>query len=86
MSDQESAGTGGGFVPYIPPESKIPELTLKAIVLGVLLAILMAAANAYLGLYVGMTVSATIPAAVIAIAIFRVFKGTILETNLSKTT
>jgi len=80
------------FVPYIPPEVTVPELTVKAVMLGVVLSMVMAAANAYLGLYAGMTVSATIPAAVIAIAVFRtltksgIIEGaTILETNLAKT-
>jgi len=70
----------------------IPEMTLKAVVLGIGLSILMSAANAYLGLYVGMTVSAAIPAAVIFMAILRglykvgIFKtATILESNLGKT-
>ena len=80
------------FVPYIPPEESIPELTAKAILLGIILAIVMTAANAYLGLYVGMTVSASIPAAVISMAVLRsllkanIIKGaTILENNLVKT-
>ncbi|RLF47286.1 MAG: oligopeptide transporter, OPT family, partial [Thermoplasmata archaeon] len=45
----------------------------------------MGAANAYLGLKVGMTVSATIPSAVIAMAVFRSLRGTVLEINLAKT-
>jgi putative OPT family oligopeptide transporter len=80
------------FQPYISSDVEIPELTLKAICLGILLSITMSAANAYLGLYVGMTVSAAIPAAVIFMAILRslhkagVFKtATILESNLGKT-
>ena len=40
-----------------------PEITIKAVGLGVLLSIILAAANAYLGLFAGMTVSASIPAA-----------------------
>lgn len=86
---------GGGtkeFKPYISADVDIPELTWKAVILGILLSITMSAANAYLGLYVGMTVSAAIPAAVIFMAILRslhkagVFKtATILESNLGKT-
>jgi putative OPT family oligopeptide transporter len=70
----------------------IPELTIKAVILGIILSMLMNAANAYLGLYVGMTVSAAIPAAVMFMAIMRaLFKvglvksATILESNLGKT-
>ena len=80
------------FVPYIPAKESIPELTVKAILLGIILALVMTAANAYLGLYVGMTVSASIPAAVISMAVLRsllkaniVEEATILENNLVKT-
>jgi putative OPT family oligopeptide transporter len=75
------------FVPYIPAQKILPELTAKAIVLGGILAIVMGAANAYLGLYVGMTVSASIPAAVISMTIMRSrwIKGNILENNVVKT-
>src|SRR3989338_8895295 len=74
------------FQPYIKPEQNIPELTCKAIVLGLLLSIILAGANAYLGLFAGMTVSASIPAAVISMAILRFFKNhTILENNIVQT-
>lgn len=65
----------------------IAELTLRAIVLGLVLAIVMGAANVYLGLKAGMTVSASIPAAVMAMLILRgVFRhGTILEANQVQT-
>ena len=35
--------------PYVPPEENLAELTLKAVVLGVVVAALLGAANAYLG-------------------------------------
>jgi putative OPT family oligopeptide transporter len=73
------------FVPYVRPEVKMLELTIRALILGVILSIVMAAANAYLGLKVGMTVSAAIPAAVISAAIFKGLKGTVLEITVSKT-
>ena len=85
-------GTTKEHKPYISADMSIPEMTLKAVLLGIGLSILMSAANAYLGLYVGMTVSAAIPAAVIFMAILRglykvgIFKtATILESNLGKT-
>ncbi|RPI00149.1 MAG: oligopeptide transporter, OPT family, partial [Calditrichaeota bacterium] len=74
------------FTPYVPAETNMKELTLKALILGVLLAVILGAANAYLGLKAGMTVAATFPAAVIAMAVLRPFKGTILEENLARTT
>ena len=70
------------FKSFIPAERTIPELTLKAVLVGTLLAIILGAANAYLGLYAGMTVSAVIPGAVMAFALLRPFKGTILEVNI----
>src|SRR5512136_125628 len=71
------------FPSFIPATKVLPELTLKAILVGIFLAIILGAANAYLGLYAGMTVSAIIPGAVMALAILRPFKGTILEVNLA---
>ncbi len=70
------------FHSFIPAEKKIPELTLKAVLVGAILAVILGAANAYLGLYAGMTVSAVIPGAVMAFAFLRPFKGTILEVNI----
>ena len=46
------------------------ELTLRAVVLGVILSLAMAAANMYLGLKVGITISANIPCSVIALILF----------------
>jgi putative OPT family oligopeptide transporter len=71
------------FNSFIPGNKTIPELTIKSIVVGLFLAIILGAANAYLGLYAGMTVSAIIPGAVIALALLKPFKGTILEVNFS---
>lgn len=77
MSDRED------FKSFIPADKTIPELTLKAVLVGAFLAIVLGAANAYLGLYAGMTVSAIIPGAVMALALLRPLKGTILEVNLA---
>ncbi|KPJ92002.1 MAG: hypothetical protein AMS18_08245 [Gemmatimonas sp. SG8_17] len=73
--------------PYIPASSTLPELTVKALVLGILMAVVLGAANAYLGLKAGLTISATFPAAVIAIAAFRLpfFRGNVLEQNIART-
>jgi putative OPT family oligopeptide transporter len=64
----------------------LPQLTLKAIVLGVVLSAVLAGANAYLGLFAGMTVSASIPAAVISMAVLKLFKeSNVLESNIVQT-
>lgn len=74
------------ITPYIPASTHLPEITVKAVILGVLLAILMAGSNAYLVLKVGMSVSACIPAAVISMAILKLFgKSNILENNVVQT-
>ena len=70
-----------------PDPANPPEMTLKAVGLGLLLALVFGAANAYLGMKAGQTIAATIPAAVIAIAVFRLpaFRGGILEQNIART-
>ena len=69
--------------PYIPASQNLPEITFKALILGIILAAVMGAANAYLGLKIGLTVSATIPAAVMSMSILRLFKNSnILENNI----
>ena len=74
------------FKPYVAADSNMAELTIKAMVTGVLMAILLGAANAYLGMKAGLTVAATFPAAVMAMAMLKPFKGTILEENIARTT
>ena len=68
-------------------DSHEKELTIRAIVLGLILSVVMGAANVYVGLKAGMTVSASIPAAVMAMLLFRLlFKhSSILEANQVQT-
>ena len=72
--------------PYVPASSNMAELTVKAVVLGCAMAVVLGAANAYLGMRAGLTVAATFPAAVVAMAVLRIFGGTILEENIARTT
>ena len=72
--------------PFVPATSQLKELTVRALVVGILLAIILGGANAYLGMKAGLTVAATFPAAVVAMAVLRLFKGTILEENITRTT
>jgi putative OPT family oligopeptide transporter len=74
------------FKPFVSSDSDLKELSLKAVVLGVLMAVILGAANAYLGMKAGLTVAATFPAAVVAMAALRIFNGTILEENIARTT
>ena len=50
------------------------ELTVRAVLLGIVLSIVLAAANAYVGLFAAMTVSASIPAAVVSMGILRLLR------------
>ena len=72
--------------PFVPAEARLPELTVKAVGLGIVLAAMMGAANAYLALKAGQTVSATFPAAILALAAFRLpfFRGNVLEQNIAR--
>lgn len=72
--------------PFIPADQHLPELTIKAIILGIILAIVLAASNVYLGLKAGTTISASIPAAIISMGVLRFFRNAnILENNIVQT-
>lgn len=75
------------FKSFIPAHSKLPEMTFKAIFLGMVLGLIFGIGNTYLGLKVGTTVSASIPAAVLSIAALRLFSKNVslLENNLVQT-
>lgn len=72
--------------PLIPASQSMPEITIRALILGTLLTIVLAAANAYLGLKVGQTVSASIPAAIISMSILSFFRNSnVLENTMVQT-
>lgn len=77
------------FEPYIKANQIVPEVTIKALVLGALISVVFGVANAYLALKFGMTVSASIPAAVISMAVLRLLFSkknvTVLENNIVQT-
>jgi OPT family oligopeptide transporter len=78
-------------VSYIPPETHLRELTVRAVVMGTLLGVIFGASSLYLVLKVGLTVSASIPVAVISLTLFRLWSrfggrdATILENNIVQT-
>jgi len=74
------------FVPFVPADQSMAELTIKAVALGAIMAVALGAANAYVGMRAGLTIAATFPAAVVAMAVLRGFRGTILEENIARTT
>lgn len=71
--------------PYVPENVQMRELTLRAVLVGLVLTVVLGAANAYLGLRAGMTIAATYPAAVISMAVLRRLNGSILEENIART-
>jgi putative OPT family oligopeptide transporter len=71
--------------PYVPAHMDMKEFTLRAVLIGLPLTAILGFANAYLGLKAGMTIAATYPAAVIGMALLRLFKGSILEENITRT-
>ena len=78
----------GRIIEFGNDGSTVHELTLRALLIGVVLGALLTAANTYLGLQLGMTVSASIPAAVLSMIILRSMRlkdVSILENNLVQT-
>src|SRR6187401_504584 len=75
------------FKPFVAPETKMAEFTVKSIITGAIFGIIFGASTVYLALKAGLTVSASIPIAVIAITLGRRFlKTTVLENNIIQTT
>jgi len=70
---------------YVPDKTNMREFTFRAVLLGLVLTAVLGAANAYLGLKAGMTIAATYPAAVIAMALLKLMKGSLLEENIART-
>jgi putative OPT family oligopeptide transporter len=80
------SGTGvKKHVPFVPENMEMKEFTLRAVLLGLFMTVVLGAANAYLGLRAGITIAATYPAAVIAMAVLRAWKGSLLEENIART-
>lgn len=76
---------GDSYEPYVEHHETMREFTLRAVIVGILVGIVFGAANAYIGLKVGITVGASIPAAVIAIAVSRFWRSSVLENNMVQT-
>ena len=71
---------------FMQHELKLPELTVRGMLLGAILTIIFTASNVYLGLKVGLTFSSAIPAAVISMAVLKMAKdANILENNMVQT-
>src|SRR5437762_8140885 len=91
LQEAPAAARTRAFVPYIAPETVLPEFTWRAVLMGTILGAIFGASSLYLVLKVGLTVSASIPVAVISMTLFKVFRvfgakdATILENNIAQT-
>src|SRR2546426_2952305 len=84
-STRNAAETPKKHQPFVPETMEMKEFTLRAVLLGLVMTVVLGAANAYLGLRAGITIAATYPAAVIGMAVLRVWKGSVLEENIART-
>ena len=73
--------SGEKYVPYVPTDKTIPEITTRSVTIGLLMAVLFTAAAAYLGLKIGQVFEAAIPISILAVGIGGLFarRSTILE-------
>src|SRR5712691_10572979 len=89
---ERPAPAASAFKPFVPDEERLPELTVRAVVLGAILGVIFGASSVYLALRVGLTVSASVPIAVLSITIFRALsrrlggRASILENTVVQTT
>ena len=75
------------FQPFVSPDQRPPEFTVRALVLGSIFGIIFGAVTVYVGLRAGLTVAASIPISVLSISILRAFgRASILENNIVQTT
>ena len=73
--------SGEKYIPYVPTDKTIPEITTRSVTLGLLMAVLFTAAAAYLGLKIGQVFEAAIPISILAVGFGGLFarRSTILE-------
>jgi len=73
--------SGEKYIPYVPTEKAVPEITTRSVTLGLLMAVLFTAAAAYLGLKIGQVFEAAIPISILAVGFGGLFarRSTILE-------
>jgi len=85
MSAEITVNSPRKHQPFVPETVEMKEFTLRAVLLGLVMTVVLGSANAYLGLRAGITIAATYPAAVIAMAVLRAWKGSLLEENIART-
>jgi putative OPT family oligopeptide transporter len=72
---------GESYIPYVPAEHSLHEITIRSVLTGVIMAIVFSFAACYLGLVAGQVFEAAIPIAILAVGMSGLFsrKSTILE-------
>jgi len=72
---------GESYLPVVRTEAKVPELTPRSILWGVVLCVIFTIASAYSGLKVGQVMEAAIPISILAIGLARVYgrRSSLLE-------
>jgi putative OPT family oligopeptide transporter len=73
--------SGESYLPVVRTEAKMPELTPRSILWGVVLCVIFTIASAYSGLKVGQVMEAAIPISILAIGLARVYgrRSSLLE-------
>ncbi len=69
------------YIPLVPPEARLPELTWRSVLWGLFLCIIFTVASAYSGLKVGQVMESAIPISILAIGLARVYarRSSVLE-------
>lgn len=72
---------GESYVPVVPDETGVPEVTLRSVTMGLIFCAIFAMAAAYLALKVGQGIEAAIPISILAIGLSPLFsrKSSLLE-------
>jgi putative OPT family oligopeptide transporter len=72
---------GESYVPLVPEETSVPEVTSRSVLLGIVFCAIFAMAAAYLALKVGQGIEAAIPISILAVGLSRFFsrRSTLLE-------
>jgi putative OPT family oligopeptide transporter len=72
---------GESYIPIVPAEATLPELTLRSVLWGVLFCVIFTVASAYSGLKVGQVMEAAIPISILTIGLARAYsrRSSLLE-------
>ena len=73
--------SGESYRPVVPPDARLPELTVRSILWGLFLCLIFTVAAAYSGLKVGQVMESAIPISILAIGLARVYarRSSLLE-------